>query len=157
MRKRCRDRARSRGKVVLNSYTKMVAYFAYAQSSNRWKEWTFRTISQRQGEQLAAAGEATPVMRWVDGKVCCVGFRAMTPTRWERPSVPSLTYSTLEAVAREALGGHMARWARDEVNKYRVWPLIGDTKAVAVRPRMTEAERRFAEKLLASGGRMQVA
>jgi hypothetical protein len=131
----------------------MVTYFAYAQVSLKWREWSFRIVSQRQAETLVACGEAMPITRLVDGEVRVVGYRALKPTSWERPSVASLTFSTLEAVGREALGGHMARWARDEVFKYRVWPLIGDDKAVAVRPRMTEAERRFAEKLLANGGR----
>jgi hypothetical protein len=148
MRKRCRSRVRSRGKVVLNAYTRMVAYFAYAQLSEKWREWNFRTISQRQAETLVAAGEATPITREVNGEVQLVGYRALQPTSWERPSPATLTFATMEAVRREAMHERLTRRQRAEVVKFKVWPLIGDTKAVAVRPKISEAEYRLAMKLL---------
>jgi len=153
MRKRCRSRVRSRGKVVLNAYTRKVAYFAYSQSSPRWREWTFRTKSQRAAEQLVAAGEAEPIVREVDGVVQVVGYRALSPTSWERPSPATLTYSTMMAVGNDEEGAKLSRWERREILKFRVWPLIGDTRAVAVRPRISADERRHAEGLLAKGGR----
>jgi hypothetical protein len=161
MRKRCRTRVRSRGKVVLNAYTRMVAYFAYAQISNKWREWSFRTISQRQAEALAAAGEAVAITRLLDGVVRVVGYRALKPTSWERPSPATLTCGTMVAVGnadaenvQDVLPRYrLSRREREEIVKFKVWPLIGDTKAVAVRPRITEAERRFAEGLLARCGR----
>jgi hypothetical protein len=141
--------------VVLNSYTRMVAYFAYAQLSNKWGEWTFRTISQRQAELLVASGEATAITRMMDGAVRIVGYRALKPTSWERPSPSTLTLGTMLAVGYDEAAARVAdsryrltRRERAEILKFRVWPLIGDTKAVAVRPRMTGAERVLAEKLL---------
>lgn len=148
MRKRCRSRVRSRGKVVLNAYTRMVAYFAYAQLSERWREWTFRTISQRQAETLVAAGEAIPITREIDGKVQIVGYRALNPVSWERPSPATLTHGTMQAVLLESYNERLTRRQRDEILKYRVWALIGDDKAVAVRPRISDAERKLALKLL---------
>lgn len=160
MRKRCRSRVRSRGKVVLNSYTRMVAYFAYSQLSNKWREWSFRTVSQRMAEMLVANGEATPITRLVDGEVRVVGYRALKPTSWERPSPATLTFDTMCAVGNQDAAGkevdpkyRLTPWERRQIVKFQVWPLIGDTKAVAVRPRITDAERRLAEKLLGRGVR----
>ena len=90
----------------------------------------------------------------VDGEVQTVGYRALTPTSWEQPSPATLTMGTMNAVAKEAIGGRMSQRERDQVVKFRVWPLIGDTKAVAVRPPMTAIERHFAEQLLKQNGRM---
>jgi hypothetical protein len=132
----------------------MVAYFSYSQSTEKWKDWTFRTISQRQAENLVAAGEARPITRMRDGIVQVVGFRATKPTSWERESPATLTYATMVAVGNDGGGVpadpryRQTRREREEVTKFRVWALIGDTKAVAVRPRITEAERELAEKLL---------
>jgi hypothetical protein len=154
MRKRCRGRVRTRGKVVLNAYNRMVAYFAYAQLSNKWREWTFRTISQRQAETLVAAGEAMAITRMEDGVVRVVGYRALQPTTWERPSPTTLTFGTMCAVGNQDAEQvadpryRLTRRERMEIVKFKVWPLIGDTKAVAVRPRISEADRREAEKLL---------
>lgn len=157
MRKRSRTRVRTRGKVVLTPYTRMVALFHYAQHSNKWREWAFRTVSQRQAESLVSMGEAAPLMRFHDGAVRLVGYVATTPVRMDRPSPTTLTFGTLCAVSnQDALGQDVAprfqltRREKREIVKFRVWPLIGDTKAVAVRPRISEDERRFAEKLLAA-------
>lgn len=158
MRKRSRGRVRTRGKIVLNAYTRMVAYFAYAQVSQRWREWSFRTVSQRQAEALVAAGEAESITRFHDGAVRVVGYRALKPTSWERPSPATLTAGTLCAVGN-AVGRpeeiRLTRYERNEIVKFQVWALIGDTKAVAVRPRISEADRRLAEGLLARGGRRE--
>lgn len=152
MRKHCRSRVRSRGKLVLTPYTKMVAHFAYAQPSEKWKDWNFRTISLREALNLVAAGEAEAVTREKDGAVQVVGYRALTPTSWERPSPASLTFATLNAVSNhvgEPKDLQVSRKDRMEYVKFKVWPLIGDTKAVAVRPRISDEDRVLAEKLLA--------
>jgi len=139
---------RSRGKVVLNAYSRMVAYFAYAQLSERWAEWTFRSVSQRQAENLVAAGEAVAIIRMQDGAVRIVGYRALKPTSWERPSPATLTFQTMVAVGNNEAQAKLTRRERMEIIKFKVWPLIGDTKAVCVRPRISAADRREAEKLL---------
>jgi hypothetical protein len=141
--------------VVLNAYTRMVAYFAYSQRTEKWLEWNFRTVSQRQAELLAAAGEAVPIPREVDGIVQIVGYRALKPTSWERPSPATLTFGTMCAVGNQDADGkevepryRLSRRERQEIVKFKVWALIGDTKAVAVRPRISEADRKLALKLL---------
>lgn len=147
MTRRSRNKVRSRGKLVLNAYNKMVKHFAYIQGTLDWKEWSHRTISTRQAEILVATGNAEIVTRMVAGTVTIVGYRATSPTSWERPSPSTLTFATMNAVGKEAMHCQLTRREEREVLKFRVWPLIGDTKAVAVRPRMTETERRFAESL----------
>lgn len=146
MRKRCRSRVP--GQRVLNPYSRMVAHFGYAQSSLQWRDWTFRLISQRQAQMLVSLGEAEAVTRMSDGHVRVVGYRALKPTSWERPSPCTLTLSTMQAVADAGDAAGLTRRQRAEVTKFRVWALIGDTKAVAVRPRISEQERRLAESLL---------
>lgn len=136
----------------MNSYNRMVAQFAYLQDQSDWRLWTFRTISERSALILVANGEAEPVTREVertlDGRITksveIVGYRALKPTSWERPSPATLTFGTMQSVA----GLRAGRRAADEVIKFRVWPMIGDTRAVAVRPRMSEAELHEAGKLM---------
>jgi hypothetical protein len=139
---------RSRGKVVLNAYSRMVAYFAYTQLTDKWREWTFRSVSQRQAELLVAAGEATAVTRLQDGAVRIVGYRALKPTSWERPSPATLTFATMVAVGNNEAQAKLTRRERMEIIKFKVWPLIGDTKAVCVRPRISAEDRRMAEAIL---------
>jgi hypothetical protein len=151
MTKRCRNRVRSRGKLVLNSYNRMVQHFAYVQCSEHWKDWAFRTISLRQAEILVIDGEAERVTRLVDGEVQVVGYRALNPTRWERPSPTTLTLSTMIAVGKRAQHCLLKRHEEREIMRFIVWPLIGDTKATCVRPPMTTMERRCAESVLQTG------
>jgi hypothetical protein len=166
-RKHCRTRVRSRGKVVLNAYSRMVAHFAYAQLSENWREWKFRTISERQAEQLVAAGEAERITQETHRTITLsaggtntvkavevVGYRALSPTSWERPLPAMLTFGTMRAVAKRALGEtksggeRLSRRERDELNRFDVWALIGDDKAVAVRPRTSAAYMRRALSLM---------
>jgi hypothetical protein len=140
--------------LVLNSYNRMVAHFAYMQSASKWQEWTFRTISLRQAEIKEAAGEVERVTREVDGVVQVVGFRELQATVSGRPTPTTLTLATLNAVSNQ--DGKLERFEERQVIKFIVWPLVGDTKAVAVRPRMTELERAFANKVMAAG-RLRVA
>jgi hypothetical protein len=156
MTKRCRNKVRNRGKLVLNAMSRLVNYFAYVQDSEIWTDWKFRTISQKQAENLVLAGEAEVITREKDGVVQVVGYRALTPTSWEEPSPATLTFATMRAVGKQAQGCRLTRRERDHVFKFKVWPLIGDDKAVAVRPRISEADRRFAESCLRSG-RLQAA
>jgi hypothetical protein len=72
-----------------------------------------------------------------------------------QPTPATLTFSTMKAIAsavkpanRSEPRVRLSRYERDQVRKFKVWPLIGDTKAVAVRPRMSEREAAEATKLL---------
>lgn len=142
--KGARKRVRSRGQVVLNAYSRMVAQYAYQQDSPDWKCWSYRTISERTARLLVADGEAEPVTRLHNGVVQVIGYRALKPTSWERPSPATLTFGTMQAVA----GLRSGRKASDEVIKFRVWATVGDTKAPSVRPRMSEQELHEAGKLM---------
>lgn len=148
MRKHARNRVRTRGKRVLTAETRMVALFGFFQSSPKWREWTFRTVSLKKAETMAKQGEVVPVLRWHDGAVRAVGYIATKPVRLDRPSPTTLTFATMRAVGNQDAGADLTANERREIDKFRVWPLIGDTKAVAVRPRMTDDERKFAMKLL---------
>lgn len=158
MRARQRCRTPQLGNRVLNPYTRMVAHFAYIQPSERWTEWNFRLISARQAQLLVDCGEAVWVAREVvtpegEREVTDIGIRALTPTSWERPSPCTLTLATTNAVGLAADGeAELTRRQRAEYLKFRVWPLIGDTKAIAVRPRISEVDRRMAENLLRAPG-----
>lgn len=65
-----------------------------------------------------------------------------------RPTPATLTFATMNAVAVAQPKVRLSRYQRDQVRKFKVWGLVGDTRAVAVRPRLSERERREAERLL---------
>jgi len=161
MRKHARNRVRTRGKRVLNANTRLVPYFGYAQISQNWRDWSFRSISQAKALELEREGEAEAITRMVDGFVRIVGYRAKKPIRVDRPSPTTLTLATMVAVGNATLDAKGKRpeltpAERHQVEKFQVWALIGDDKACAVRPRITEAEHRLAMKLLGRGQRSQV-
>ena len=154
-----KTRQRSRGHVVRSASTTMVKLFAYIQPIGAtWKEWAFRTVSLRQAQAHVMSGEAVAVTRMVDEVVQIVGYQATKPVRQSKPSPTCLTLSTMSAVAKASIVPVMPDgqkpdlgmgWADErQVEKFRVWPLVGDNKAVAVRPRISAEERAYAEKLL---------
>ena len=151
---RFRGRAKNVVRIVPNAYNRLVAYFAYKQESEKWREWTYRLISQRQAQALVASGEAGAISRKHNGTVQIVGFRALKPLACEVPSPTSLTVRTTAAVGN-AVGKpadlRLSRRERDEITKFLVWPLIGDRKAVSVCPKQTGAERKRAESILRTG------
>jgi hypothetical protein len=124
----------------------MVRLFRCIQSSENWKDWAFWSVAKVEVDRLVALGEAMAVTRLVDGEVELVGFRATVPVRWEQVSPATLTFATMKAVSER--DGELTRRQRDEVSKFDVWALIGDTKAVAVRPRMSDADLRRAVALM---------
>lgn len=146
MRKAYRQVVRTRG-----NYSQMVCHFAYAQTSPRWKEWKFRSISLRQALQLVKDGEATPITRDIDGTIYTVGFQALSPTAASRPSATTLTVATTLAVGNAAaLPGQrpaLTPQERAEILKFELWPFIHDTRAALTGPRATPAECRKAMRL----------
>ena len=133
-------------------HVRRVKLFSYNQHAGKWIYWIYRWITRSEAERLVEGGEAKLVQRMLDGKVQVVGYQATKLADEHRPSPATLTVWTMHVVQREAMRCRLSRRERDELQKFRVWPLIGDTKAVAVRPRMTHEERAIAEKLLAAGG-----
>lgn len=148
-RKQCHTFVRSRGSRVLSADTAMVKLFDYTQKrESGWETWQFRTVSLEHAHELEAAGKAVKVTRMKDGVVCCVGYKALTPTRAARRSPCTLTLTTMKVICKRAMGELLDDRERDQANKFDVWALVGDTKAPAVRPRISEAERKRAEHLL---------
>ena len=130
----CTTRVRTRGHFRLNKDTRMVSLLCIA---GNW-----RTISERQADNMVEGGEAEK------------RFGEHGDPYWEqiaadasRPSPTTLTEGTMHAVAN-AKDGRLSGAERRQVEKFKVWALIGDTKAIAVRPRISVEERRQAEKLL---------
>jgi hypothetical protein len=148
--RRChRTKVLTRRKLVPTNYSRKVAHFANNQLSPKWQEWTFRTISLRQALIMEAAGEVDRITREVDGAVQIVGFLAKNPSIPGNPTPATLTLATLNAVSNR--DGRLTRGEELQVIKFLAWPMIGDTKAVCVRPPMTVAERRYAENVLTAG------
>ena len=147
MRKHCRSRHRSRGKFVLSAQTRMVRLFDYLQGNGGWRDWTFQTVSQAKAEAQVARGEAERIVRREDGLVQVVGYRRTQASQLAFRSPAALTYSTLKAVASYAGGDTLTRNERREVEKFIAWPLEGDRRAVAVRPRMSPEQHKLAMAL----------
>lgn len=145
MRKHARSRVRTRGRRVLLPETRMVALFRYAQDAPQWQDWRFETVKQARAQQMEADGDAERIVRMQDSELKVVGWRRTRPSMKRRLSPATLTLATMQAVAGERTGG--GAWA--EVVKFMVWPLIGDDRAVCVRPRMSDEQRMQAMRLLA--------
>ena len=118
---------------------------AYSQDTPDWEKWRSRTVSLRHCLEMVAAGEAKEIVR--QGKNGLVAFFQETnPTRASESSPTTLTMATMNAVARS--DEQLTAGEKAHVLKFRVWGLIGDTKAVAVRPRLSDAEHKLAVSLL---------
>ena len=134
----------------------LVCLFGYLQDSGHWDGWNYRSVSLRKARELEAEGKANPVVRKTDAGVQIVGYKMLVPMRLERPSPTTLTMATSRAVSGEYHGGRSGDrpTARefDHLVKFTCWPLVGDSKAVAVRPRQTEQERQLALDLVGANG-----
>ena len=75
-------------------------------------------------------------------------YQELNPNRVHRPSPTTLTKSTMDAVAVNQPNVRLTRGERMQVAKVILWPYIGDTKAPAVRPRVSESHRLAAERLM---------
>ena len=151
---------RARNSKHVNAYrTKantLVCLFSYAQDRSEWLRWNYRTVSQAKAEELERDGQAQRITRMYNGMVQVVGWRMLVPLRAEKPSPTTLTKATIDAVSSFAHGQQInsrpTRREYDHILKFRCWPIIGDEKAVAVRARITESERLFAERLMGQHG-----
>jgi hypothetical protein len=129
-----------------------VVCFSYNQNGiTNWREWNFRMISQRQMGVLIAGGDVEPITREVDdGSVQLVGYKATKPIRRSDSSPTCLNVATM-GVAAMGTGDTMFRGDLAQLDKFRLWPEIGDDRAVCVRPRPTAVEAGYLAQLLASG------
>lgn len=88
-------------------------------------------------------------------RVGVTGIRLLALNMSDRTSPATLTLASSKAASGEGLkkpheisGRHLEAREQAEREKLMVWPLIGDTKAVAVRPRISDEDRRRAENVL---------
>lgn len=139
--RRCRTRPRSRGKVILTPYTRMVKLFWYRHMDRTWRERQFHTVSLREALRKVADGHAEAVVREDEGVMQVVGYQMLEPLRAGRPSPATLTLATMQAVA-----GLVEN--RSAVTKYEVWALIGDIRAACVRPKVDDKYMKRALELL---------
>jgi hypothetical protein len=151
MRARATSRVRIRACQAQTTYTRKEILFGYNQSSSNWREWTFKTISQRAMGKLTAGGDVEPVSRMDDdGKVRIVGHRATRPIRRSDASPQCLNAATMYVAAmREKEEKTPAQEA--ELDKFRLWLFIGDDRASCVRREPTAIETGHLNTLLAAG------
>lgn len=148
-RKQCHTFVRSRGKRVLTAETVMVKLFDYTQKREKgWEEWQFITVNQARIAEMVDAGEAEPVRRFQNGWAIVVGYRALTPTRALKRSACTLTLETMDAVGKRATGGGLDWFEQKDVDKFDVWALVGTMRGGGVRPRISDADRIRAGRLL---------
>lgn len=151
MRRAPKTRVRVRACVALTTYTRLQVLFSCNQANANWRQWTHKMISQRQMAVLIAAGDVEPVTRQVeDGTVQLVGYRAKRPLRRSDSSPACLNAATMIVAAKKA-NEEFSRGETATLDKYRLWPFIGDDRAVCVRPRPTAIETGHIETLLAAG------
>lgn len=144
-----RRRQRRHAKPVqMKKMDQHVVMAAYAQDIPDWRQWRGRHVSLRKALEMVAASEAEPIRRKTPNGIITF-YKETKPSRAGSPTPCTLTLSTMLAVGRDKDGSKAKLTPREynEVVKFRIWPTIGDQKAVAVRPRMTVSERNFAEKL----------
>lgn len=159
--------SRSRGVLIRNRYSTLVAAYYMTQSTQDWRNWGYRSMSQAKAEELERDGKADRVIRQVDQEVrdaagqvigsekvvMTVGFRLKEPLRCDNTSPTSLNVSVSRAASGEfARGDRPTRGERARIAKYKVWNEVGDTKAPIARNRTPDGERRQAESLLGFHG-----
>jgi hypothetical protein len=151
LRARATSRVRIRACQAQTTYTRKEVLFGYNQSSSNWREWTYKTISQRAMGKLTAGGDVEPISRMDDdGKVRVVGHRATRPIRKSDASPQCLNAATMAVAAM----GEKDEWTpadEAQLDKFRLWPFIGDNRATCVRSRPTAIETGYLETLLAAG------
>lgn len=123
-----------------------------------WQRWWYRSVSLREAERMVERGLAEALLIVTDNGPTRF-FRetvapALTPeqTRNLYRSPTTLTLATIKAVSIAEPGTRLSRAERAQVEKFMVWPLVGDRRNLAaVRPRMSAADRQRATNLLQQG------
>jgi len=140
----------ARNSISRHSVTHLNAYSCQAQKLSD-SELPFRQVKWAEGLSKVNKGEAT----WEYAKNGAIkGIRFIEKQRVSKASPCTLSKRVMQAVSGEGLAGiHEVSRSHDSEEdalriKYEVWGLVGDTKAVCVRPRMTPEEIRRAQKLL---------
>ena len=140
-----RRKGRVNAPVVPSRANQPVMMASYIQDTMNWQAWRGRAVTLRTASAMVAADEAEVVTRRTANGIITF-FRETKPARASESSPTTLTMATMHAVARSE--EHLTPGEKAHVLKFRVWALIGDTKAVTVRPRISAEERKLAESLL---------
>lgn len=138
-----------------------VMVFAYWRVAHDRRTWWYRSLPLREVQKMVERREAIEVEIETDNGSAVAYQEVWTPGmqsdadngRKIYRSPATLTLATMNAIAVAEPHVKLTRAEQAQVEKFTVWPLIGDTKAVAVRPRMSDEQRRAAEKLL--GAKLQ--
>lgn len=138
-----------RNTVCRHAVTRLNAYSCQAQKLSD-SDLPMRSVSWAEGLKMVKDGKAD----WEYGRAGIKGIRFKERQRAESPTPCTLDMRVMKAVSGEGLAGpHVMEDTcvgaeRTLAEKFMVWPLVGDTKAVAVRPRISGEDRRRAENLL---------
>lgn len=133
----------------IHSVTHLNAYSFQCEKLSE-SDLPMRQVTWAEGLSMVKDGKAT----WEYGRAGIKGIRFCEKQRAQNPSPCTLDLKVMKSVSGEGLNGiHEVHGSHDSqeralIEKFQVWALVGDTKAVCVRPRISEEERRRAEKLL---------
>lgn len=141
----------ARNSVSRHAVTRLNAYSSQARKLSD-SELPMRSVSWAEGLKLVKQEKAVWELSERDGHI--KGIRFVEKQRAQNPTPCTLDVDVMKSVAGEGLSGpHTIAdvyEGKEETlrNKFKVWALVGDTKAVWVSPRISAEERRIAEKLL---------
>lgn len=109
-----------------------------------------RQVTWAEGMSMVKQGKAT----FEYGRAGIKGIRFTEKQRAQNPSPCTLDLKVMKSVSGEGLNGiHEICGSHDSqermlTEKFAVWAYVGDDRAVCVRPKVDEAYKRRAEKLL---------
>lgn len=149
-----RKRRSNRSQPTQPSHYVMI--FAYWRIAHFRETWWYRSLPLSEVLRMVARGQAFEVQIETDNGLAVAYQEVAVPGQTSDAengrkiyrSPATLTLASMNAVAIAERHVKLTRAEQAQVEKVTVWPLIGDTKATAVRPRMSEEQRRQAEKLL---------
>lgn len=129
----------------LNQITIMIGF---GQEHLPWQEAMYRSVSLRVALRMVTDGEAEKFEAESDnGRITL--FREIKPftnVQYQLPTMP--TGASAEAMAEYTPGAKMCGRQRARVDHILAFPLIRDTKAPLVSPRVSERDREAGERLL---------
>ena len=137
-------RSRQHSVTHLNAYSCQAAKLSESDLPMRQVTWA-------EGLKLVNDGKA----EWEFGRAGIKGIRFKERQRLQNPTPCTLDLRVMKSVSGEGLAGPHSLGTNGGQEdalciKFAVWAYVGDTKAVCVRPKVDEAYRQRAEKLLAA-------
>lgn len=120
----------------------------FGQEHLEWFESMYRSVSLKVALKMVADGEAEKFEADSDnGRITL--FRETKPfkgVQYQLPTMPNA--ESADAMAAYTPGARMCRRQRERVEHILAFPLICDTKAPLVSPRISQQDREAGEKLL---------